>query len=61
MKTFIVRGEYGHQEGDYIEVTMKAKTIDNAIKNFKARIRKGLYGHIKINATNIYAEEIDKC
>lgn len=57
MKTFIVRGEYGHQEGDFVEVTMRAQTIENAIKNFKARIRKGQYGYVKINDSNIYAEE----
>ena len=59
MKTFIVRGEYGHQAGDYVEVTMKAKTMDNAIKNFKARVRKGIYGYINLNRTNICAEEIN--
>lgn len=60
MKTFIVRGEYGHQAGDYVEVTMKAQTKDNVIKNFKARVRKGQYGYINLNRTNIYAEEIKK-
>jgi hypothetical protein len=58
MKTFIVRGEYGSQDGQYVQETMRAQTRANVIKNFKARVRKGHYGYIELYDHNIYAEEI---
>lgn len=58
MKTFIVRGEYGHQDGDYVQDTMKAMNRANVIKNFKTRIRKGCYGYVNIADHNIYVDEV---
>jgi len=38
MKTFIVTGEYGIQEGEFVRLTLKAKNEENARNNFIKKI-----------------------
>ena len=56
MKRFVLTGEFGHQDGQFIREVLIAKTKENAINNFKQRIKNGHYGSIQnvtINAVEI--------
>lgn len=54
MKNFIVTGEYGIQEGQYIRMALKAKNEVNARKNFINKLKDyntTLINNIKNNIT----------
>jgi hypothetical protein len=60
MNTYMVIGEYGNQEGDRIELLLKAKNETNATKNFLKRVRSGEFGYINIDHMDINVEKVSK-
>ena len=61
MKTFIVTGEYGIQEGQYEQRTYRALTGDNARKRFIREMKKEIGGlRFVYMRTNISVVEITK-
>ena len=58
MNKYVVKGEYGIQEGELIVREMRAKNVENVRRNFLVYVRKNAPHLVSKIRSNIYIQEI---